>query len=376
MGVVPVPVEPEEPAPEVPELEEPEPVDPDPVEPVPDVLDPDEPDPDEPDPEVPEPDDPVPVEPEPVDPEPVDPVPVEPEPVEPELDEPDPEEPVPVELEPEEPEPVDVEPDEPEPDDPLPLPLELPLPELEEPLLDEPLPEPDELLPLLDEPLPELPELPELPPPSDSSPALLELPLELPVLVPVPVLDPLDDPELPVDWEEPPEEPPVVMLDGGAPWPSVRVSSILIFESTLIASLRVPALIIRAFTSDVLNVALTPSTVATIDFPSLLSATLMVLVWPVVPVQVRTPPTTLGVTVNMSRDSSASIPLNGAVGPGERRLRFLDVRSVAVVETCLDAETRNPRVRLTRAIILPLSEKSELESREHPGQPDPIPETT
>ena len=270
----------------------------------PELEEPDEPEPEELDPdELEEPDEPEPVEPEPDEPEPVEPEPDEPD----ELDEPEPDEPEPG-SEPE------------EPDDPL-----------------------DDPLPLLDEPPAELPELPELPLEApEPSPELLE---------PAPEL-PLDVPEVPPDWEEL----PVLPLDAGAPWPSVRISSTLIWESTWIVSLREPALITMAVTPDASNVALTPSTVATIEFPLFVRATLMALAWPVVPVQVRTPPTRVGVTVNMSRDSSASSPLKGAVGLGERRRRFFDVGSgAALVETCLGAEARNPRVRFTRAINSPFS---------------------
>jgi hypothetical protein len=351
--------------------------------------------------------------PEPVPPfEPDDPFPVLDDPL-PELDVPlpVPEEPLPEPLEdpvllPDEPLPVLEEPlplfDEPLPvlEEPLPL-LDDPLPVLEEPppvlddppfepedpspspvlddpppVLEEPLPLVDDPLPVLEEPLPPLddppPVLEEPPPVLDDPPFEPEDPSPSPVLDdPPPVLEepePLfDDPlpellelplEPPVDWEDP----PVVVLDGGAPWPSLRVSSTLILESTLIVSVREPALITRAFTFDASNVALTPSTVATIEFPSVLRAMLMALASPVVPVQVRTPPTMLGVTVNISRDSSASIPLNGAAGSCERRRRFLDVRSgVALVEICLDAETRIPRVRFTRAINSPLPEEKRIE---------------
>jgi hypothetical protein len=266
----------------------------------------------------------------------------------------------------------------PVPEEPLPEPLEDPvlLPDEPLPVLEEPLPLFDEPLPVLEEPLPllddPLPVLEEPPPVLDDPPFEPEDPSPSPVLDdPSPVLEepePLfDDPlpellelplEPPVDWEDP----PVVVLDGDAPWPSLRVSSTLILESTLIVSLREPALITRAFTFDASNVALTPSTVATIEFPSVLRAMLMALASPVVPVQVRTPPTMLGVTVNISRDSSASIPSNGAAGPCERRRRFLDVRSgVALVEICFDAETRIPRVRFTRAINSPLPEEKRIE---------------
>ena len=280
-----------------------------------------------------------------------------PEPDEVELDDPVLEEPVldepvledPVLEEPvlEELDPVEVEPVELVPVVPVLVPVDLVVPVLEEPVLEEPvleepvleepvlgvlLPDPVVVLPVLDEPV-------------------LELVLELP----------LDGVEVPVETVGAAG----VVAVGAAPWPSVRLSSTLICESTLMLSAREPALIIRAFTFDVLNVALTPSTVATIELPLFVRATVMVLVSPVVPVHVRTPPIMLGVTVNMSRDSSASNPLKGEAGLYERRRRFFDVWSSAVsVEICFDAETRKPRVRFTRAIILPLPEKSELETRE------------
>jgi hypothetical protein len=142
----------------------------------------------------------------------------------------------------------------------------------------------------------------------------------------------------------------------------------------LIVSLRVPALITNAFTDAVLNVALTPSTVATIELPLFARATLMVLACPAVPVQVSTPFTSAGVTVSITRFSSASSPLKAAVGIAERRRRFFDVRcGVTLVKTCFNAETQNPQVRSSRAISSPFTRESELESREQKGQPVRIP---
>jgi hypothetical protein len=186
---------------------------------------------------------------------------------------------------------------------------------------------------------------------------VLELPVEVPLELPelVPVLDPEDVPGLT-------EGPLGGVTVGAAPWPSVMLSSTLICEATLMLSVRDPALMTMAFTAEALNVALTPSTVATIELSLLASAIVMVLASPVVPVQVRMPPTSVGVTVSIRRDSSASMPVNGKARLFTRLRRFFDVRRVPPpTEICLDAETRTPRVRFNRAIILPLPEKSELE---------------
>jgi hypothetical protein len=287
-------------------------------------------------------------------------VPVEPVPVEPVLVEPVPVEPVPVVVEPVDP--VDFVPVPVEPlvvVEPVPEELEVEVPDpvgvgvvgfeavgggvVGFGLVVVPVPVdvvPVDVVPVLDEPVLEVPV------------ELLELPVD-PVDVPL-----LEVPGLTVGLLG-------VMAVGAAPWPSVRLSSTLICESTVMLSDREPALIISALTDDVLNVALAPSTVATIELPLFAKSTAMVLVSPVVPVQVSTPPTRVGVTESMSRASSSSMPLNGKAGIFERLRRFFDVRLPPPgAEICLDAETRTLRVRFDRAIILPLPEKSELETRE------------
>jgi hypothetical protein len=95
----------------------------------------------------------------------------------------------------------------------------------------------------------------------------------------------------------------------------------MIFESTLMVSLREPALMTSSLTLDVLNVALTPSTVATMDAPLLASATVMSLACPVVPVQVSTPDANVGVTLSMTRCSRGSSPLNGTADISALRRR-------------------------------------------------------
>jgi hypothetical protein len=323
-----------------------------------------------------------------------------------ELDEPDPDELEPDELE--ELEPEALEPDEPEELEPAVL-------ELDEPESDELL-EPDELLlpdelepdaleledpllcpPELLDPLVDVPELlldcPVLPvdffevPPDESELAVevLEPPLdELEVVVELLELSPeeldvtvggletvVDCPVFPLDRDVL----PVPELLAGAPLPSVRVSSHPIWESTVMLSLRVPALITRSLTADVLNVALTPSQLATMDLPLFARATLMVLAWPAVPVTVRTPPIRLGVTLSMTRDSSISSPWKCLMGLTDRGWRLLS-GTLTLLEIRFNKEARNLPVRFARAITSPFAREKTMGKREHPGQPDPIPETT
>jgi len=267
---------------------------------------------------------------------PDEPVPALDEPV-PEYDEPRPmpDEPMPVLDEPvpvlDEPLPA---PDEPVPvlDEPVPV-LDEPLPVLDEPLpmTDEPVPMPDEPVPVLDEPMPVLDEplaeleepLPEMedPVPELDEPLMLErsMLLERSLLADpaleldpeVPLEDTLDDSVLPVG-------------DGGAPLPSASVSSTRMPGSTLIMSLRVPALMTSDCTLDVEQVMSTPSTVATMDAPLSVRATSMVLTCPAVPVHVRMPSARLGLTVSRSLDSRISSPTKAAAGMARLwRRRFL-----------------------------------------------------
>jgi hypothetical protein len=241
-------------------------------------------------------------------------------PDEPLVDDPLGDEPLPEELLPECDEPL------PELDEPLPL-LEDPLPEVDEPLLlfddplllgDEPLPEFDELLFECEEPLPllEVP-LPEL----DGVLLLLDDPLP-------DFEDPLPDPEEPLPaGNEPlleldePLFPPVFAADGGRPLSSVSVSSHRILGAIEIESVRVPALITSDFTEDVANVALEPSTAASIEAPLLINETLMTFASPEIPLQVKTPSTSVGVTLIITRFSRASNPRKCAEGLMNLRAR-------------------------------------------------------
>ncbi len=238
-----------------------------------------------------------------------------------ELEEPDPEEFE--ELEPEELEPDVLEVEELESDK-----LDVDAPELEDPLLLCPA----ELLSELPDPLVDVPEV---------------------------VLDcwvsPVDVLDFPVDREEV----PVLELLAGAPLPSVRVSVQSRWESTEMLSLRVPALITRALTADVLNVALTPSQVATMESPLLERATLMVLVSPAVPVTVRMPLARAGVTLSMIRDSSISSPWKCLVGLTNRGRHSLD-ETREPPKTWFQKKVRNLLVRFARAIISPYAREKKL----------------
>jgi hypothetical protein len=241
--------------------------------------------------------------------------------------------------------------DEPLPvlDEPLPV-LDEPLPELDEPLsvLDEPLPVLDEPLPVLDEPLPVLDE--PLPVLDEPLPVLDE-----PLLVPV-----LDEPLLKgslLDDPAPELDPELLVGDGGAPLPSVSVSSTRMPGSTLITSLRVPALMTSDCTLDVEQVMPTPSTEATMELPLLARVMSIVLVCPAVPVHTSTPSTRLGVTVSRSLDSKASSPTKTAAGRARLRRRFLPLAcGLTPGKRWLEEGTRSPPVRFSRAIFSPQGE--------------------
>ena len=211
-------------------------------------------------------------------------------------------------------------------DEPLLL-LEEPVPLLEEPLLEfeEPLPELDGLLPLLDEPKPlpdELEPLFDDPLPEVDEPLLLLEELLPELDEPLPEFDdPEPDPDelFPLLDEPLPELdgalfPPVFAADGGSPFSSVSVSSHKMPGSMEIESVREPALITSDFTEPVANVALEPSTVASIDVPPLISETVMELLWSSIPLQVKTPLAKVGVTLSIRRFSSASKPWKCAEG--------------------------------------------------------------
>lgn len=109
--------------------------------------------------------------------------------------------------------------------------------------------------------------------------------VELLVLVLAPALDELDEDEfedVATGAEDELEEDELEELEeadeAGVPWPSVSVSLMSICEATVTASDRLPALMTSALTELAANVAETPSTVATIEVPSLESATLIVLI--------------------------------------------------------------------------------------------------
>jgi hypothetical protein len=122
-------------------------------------------------------------------------------------------------------------------------------------------------------------------------------------------------------------EDPLVAGVGGAPLPSVRVWSTLMWGSTVIASCRLPALMTSDCTLAVAHVRLTPSTVAMMEFPLLARAMSMVLACPAVPVQVRTPSARVGATVSKSLDSSDSKLTNAARG----RARFRSERCLPLI---------------------------------------------
>jgi hypothetical protein len=228
-------------------------------------------------------------------------------------------------------------PDEPLPDEPLPL--------LDEPLLDELLPEFDEPLCELEEPLPLLP-LVEVPEPLVDDP-LLEL--DEPLLE---FDDPLPDPDEPL-----PLLPPVLAAEGGRPLSSVSVSSQLMLGLIEIASWRVPALITKDCTEAVANVALEPSTVASIDVRLLTSDTVIAFVSPAIPLQVSTPSTSVGVTLIMIRSSSASNPWKCAEGLMNLRARcgwLPRALRLKPNKIWFCTRARNPPVRFSRPIGSPI----------------------
>jgi hypothetical protein len=140
------------------------------------------------------------------------------------------------------------------------------------------------------------------------------------------------------------------------------------------ASLREPALMTRADTALVLNVALTPSQVATMESPLLASATLIVLASPAVPVTVSTPPERLGVTLNISLDSRASRPWKYFAGLIHRPLG-LPRDGFLSREKCFANKVWNLPVRLTRPIISPFyREKKTWIPGVAVALPDPSPE--
>jgi hypothetical protein len=201
-------------------------------------------------------------------------------------------------------------------------------------VLDEPVPVLEEPVPVLDEPVP-----------------VVDEPVPMPVLdEPVPVLD---EP-VPVLDEPVPVLGSLVVLvdDAGAPLPSVSVSSTPMPGSTLIESLRVPALMTSDLTLDDAQVRLAPLTVATMAVPLLTRTTSMTLACPAVPVHVRMPSTRLGVTVSKSLDSRASSPTNAAKEMARFRFLPLAFRPMPGKRRA-DAGTRNPLVRFSRAIVSP-----------------------
>jgi hypothetical protein len=246
----------------------------------------------------------------------------------------------------------------PELDDPVPLDGS-PVPVLDEPVLEleDPVPVDGSPVPVLDEPVPVL----EDPLPLDGSP--------VPVLD-EPVLE-LDEP-VPLDGSPVPVLDEPVPLDGsldaGAPLPSVRVSLTKILESTLMESERLPALMTRASIADVEKVALTPSTVATMAFPLLASTMEIVLASLAVPVTVRVPPDSVGLTVIIKRDSRASKPWKcpmELIAPFRRRRGLAALRVPS--KSRLSGETRTPRVRFARAITSPNQEKTLINKSGSPG---------
>ena len=198
------------------------------------------------------------------------------------------------------------------------------------PLEDDPLLEPDDPLWLLDEPLPELE-------------------------------DPLPEPDEPLLLGVEPA------ADGGRPLPSVSVSSQLMLGLMEIASDRVPALMTRDFTESVANVALEPSTLASMDAPLFVSETLMTLVSPAIPLQVSTPSTSVGVTLIMIRSSSASNPWKCAEGLMNLRARCgwlpRDLR-LKPNKIWFCTRARNPPVRFSRPIGSPIQRKNSNMNRE------------
>ena len=88
-----------------------------------------------------------------------------------------------------------------------------------------------------------------------------------------------------------------------------------------IESARVPALMTNPLMEAVENVALEPSTVASTEAPSLVSETVMAFCSPAIPLQVRIPLVSVGVTLSMIRSSNASRPRKCAEGLMNLRAR-------------------------------------------------------
>jgi hypothetical protein len=238
-------------------------------------------------------------------------------------------------------------------------------------LLPEPLPVLEEPLPVLLEPPPVL--LDPVPVLVDPAP-VLELPA--PVLVePVPVDEepaPLLEEPLPV-LDEPEES-----LVPGMPLPSTRVTWQFTPAPSLMESVRVPASMTTACTDPTAKLALEPSTLASMELPSLERETEIMLDCPVYPAQVRTPSRSVGVEESMTRASRASRPRKWLVALTKRRARGPLRRREAdllLKKKLPGMRERNPPVRLSRPIGSPIQKKKPvLSSGTNSIQPEPSPE--